>query len=375
MSKLWRMLPWILVAILVVIVVLMAIGVFNAQWLPWVLLLALAARCFLLRRRGLIGAVDLPVDDRFLSSEKVQWWYWTGHLRTDTGKRFGFEIVFFTFDHFLFMRDQLVQAAVTDVDGNSFVFKEFVLFHLPDRTKGGFKLSSGPGDKVTARSGNGGDHLHSEVGEYVLDLALSPIKPTAMHYGANAHPYAFHGYTYYYSQPRMKTVGTISIGGETHSVTGVSWFDRQYGELFQAIAQGWQWFAIQLDDNREIMLFDFNGDCKAVENSGSYSNKLGQTATLAAFQFGVDILGHWTSPRTGTVYPSGWKVSVNINAEGEPLILVVQPLVKDQELCGTYRDPFWVGPVYWEGACSVSDLNGVVIGQAYVELNGYDKKL
>jgi len=28
----------------------------------------------------------------------------------------------------------------------------------------------------------------------------------------------------------------------------------------------------------------------------------------------------------------------------------------------------WVGPVYWEGACSVA---GATAGQAYVELNGF----
>jgi len=44
----------------------------------------------------------------------------------------------------------------------------------------------------------------------------------------------------------------------------------------------------------------------------------------------------------------------------------VQPLVKDQELHA--KDVVWVGPVYWEGACSVQ---GSVAGKAYVELNGY----
>ena len=31
-------------------------------------------------------------DDAFLVEFPTQWWYWTGHLATDDGRRFGFEI-------------------------------------------------------------------------------------------------------------------------------------------------------------------------------------------------------------------------------------------------------------------------------------------
>lgn len=356
MSKIWKKLPWAIAIVLIVICLL------KPQLLPWILLGVVVVICFFMPKRGLIGPVVLPADDAFLPEEQVQWWYWTGHLHTEEGKRFGFEVVFFTFDNFI-MRDQLVQAAITDIDGNSFAFEEFVEFHLPDRTKNGFNLTSGKSNKVTAIGGDGTDHLHSEVGDYILDLDLKSTKPVAMHYGGDAHPYVFGGYTYYYSRPHMDAVGTLSIGGKSYKVTGTGWFDRQYGELFQAINQGWQWFAIELDDNRQIMLFDFNGEDSSVEKSGSITDALGRTTTLAAHEFEVNILGYWTSPTTGCTYPSGWEVTI----EGQ--IFNIQAIVKDQELCGNHS--FWVGPVYWEGTCSVS---GAVSGEAYVELNGYCKR-
>jgi len=99
-----------------------------------------------------------------------------------------------------------------------------------------------------------------------------------------------------------------------------------------------------------------------VEKSGSITDALGRTTTLSTHQFEVVVVDHWISPDTGCTYPSGWKVTI----EGE--IFHVQPLVKDQELRGQHS--FWVGPVYWEGACGVS---GAVGGKAYVELNGYCK--
>ncbi|MCB1887583.1 MAG: carotenoid biosynthesis protein [Rhodocyclaceae bacterium] len=322
--------------------------------------LAGAAAVALVPDKGLIGPVDLPADDAFLPSQDVQWWYWTGHLETEEGRKFGFEVVFFTFDSFLFMRDQLTQVAITDVENDSFHFAEHLKFHLPASTRNRFELAAGPGDIIRAVGDNARDHLHSEVGGYVLDLELEASKPVAMHYGGDAHPYRFGGYTYYYSRVNMKTRGTITVDGKTYTVSGSSWFDRQYGELYQAIVKGWQWFAIELDDGRQMMLYDILGKANEVERSGSITDAQGRTRPLAGHEFAVEVLGQWKSPHTGCTYPSGWRVTVN----GE--VFDVQPMVRDQELRAKHG--FWAGPEYWEGASSVS---GAVGGRAYVELNGF----
>lgn len=358
MSKLWKEMPW-LIALAIIIA-----GLIKPDVLPWLVVIAVALKFYFSPRRGLIGPVELPADDAYLPDEQVQWWYWTGHLFTENGRRFGFEVVFFTFDNFSIFRDQLVQAAITDVTEGSFTFEEFIRFYPPKRTKNCFDLSSGSDKKVTAKGGNGVDKLHGEVGKYVFDVELKSTKPVAMHYGGDAHPYRFGGYTYYYSRPHMETSGTLTIDGTPHKVSGVTWFDRQYGELTQAMFKGWQWFAIELDDDRQYMLFDFLGDGKdaSVEKSGSVTDAAGQTRTLAAHEFQVKILGHWKSPHSGANYPSGWEVTV----EGQTF--TVQPLVKDQELHDKPGDGKpWVG-VYWEGAC---DVTGAVSGKAYVELNGF----
>ncbi len=336
-------------------------------WIPWLLLVLLALYVIFAPAKGLIGPVQLPHDDAFLPEEDVQWWYWTGHLESEEGKRFGFEVVFFTFDSFLIFKDQLIQAAVTDIDGNSFHFEEHVItYSLPERLPNAFNLSSGGDNKVTAVGGGGSDTLHSEVGDYVLDLQLVADKEPVIHYGGGPHPYRFGGYTYYYSRESMKTTGTITIKGESYKVTGNSWFDRQYGELYQAIEQGWQWFAIELDDDRQIMLYDINGEQNRVESYASVTDANGKTRNLGPDEFSVTILDHWTSPSTGCTYPSGWRI--NIGDEE----WIVEPLVKDQELQAEHH--FWVGPKYWEGASSVANSDGSNTGKAYVELNGYCKK-
>lgn len=310
--------------------------------------------------KGLIGPVNLPGDDAFLPNQDVQWWYWTGHLETEEGRKFGFEVVFFSFDSFLVMRDQLTQVAITDVDADTFKFDEHLAFHLPQRTSKRFDLKAGPGDIIRAVGDSQIDRLHSEVGGYVLDLELEATKEPVLHYGGDAHPYRFGGYTYYYSRVQMKTRGTITVDGKTYHVKGSSWYDRQYGELYQAIVKGWQWFAIELADNRQIMLYDILGKSNRAERAGSITDADGNTRALAGHQFQVEVLGKWTSPHTGCIYPSGWRVIV----EGETF--EIQPMVKDQELRA--RHGFWPGPEYWEGAASV---DGAGPGKAYVELNGF----
>lgn len=329
-------------------------------WLPWVLLIALAWYCFLSPKKGIIGLVELPEDDAVLSHEPVQWWYWTGHLKTvDTEKplRFGFETVFFTFSG---LHSQLVQVSITDVDKDSFHFKEYVLLSLPEKIPNQFNLKAGPNDIILAKGGDGKDHLHSEVDDYVLDLELTSLRKPVLHYGGDAHPYVFGGYTYYYSRERMSSKGTLKVGDKTYKVEGNTWFDRQYGELFQAIVKGWQWFAIELEDETDIMLFDFRGKFADVEMRGSFTDKDNNTRILGPNDFNVKVLDKWTSPNTGCVYPSKWDITIG------DLKLTVKPLVADQELRANHD--FWAGPEYWEGACSVE---GDIKGQAYVELNGY----
>jgi predicted secreted hydrolase len=83
---------------------------------------------------------------------------------------------------------------------------------------------------------------------------------------------------------------------------------------------------------------------------------------LPGSAFVVEDLGHWTSPHTGIVYPSKWKVTF------DGASYIVTPLIADQEF--HEPPPF---ETYWEGTCSVATPAGQVVGQAYVELNGFKK--
>lgn len=306
-------------------------------------------------------SIQLPQDDAVKLHETLQWWYWTGHLKAKDGRAFGFEIVFFVGELADLVWGQMAQSAVSDLSANVFVDQEHILPLPPKVLDGAFDLATLDGS-IAALGGGGDDRLYTKVKGYELSLTAAALKPATLHYGGLDHPYAFGGDTYYYSRPRMKVSGTLTLpSGEALEVDGECWFDRQFGGLLRAVLVGWQWFAIQLDGDVEIMVFDFNH--QPDELYGSISEGQSKVVELGKDDIRVEITDWWTSPDTNIRYPAGWKITVS----GRDT-LVITPQMADQEMTGR----FWLGPHYWEGACTVRRVDGARIGSAYVELVGFE---
>ena len=70
------------------------------------------------------------------------------------------------------------------------------------------------------------------------------------------------------------------------------------------------------------------------------------------------MLEHWTSPDTGGTYPIKWQVTVPDHG----LDATVEATFPEQEM------PIQLGPIYWEGAVTVS---GTANGVGFVEMTGY----
>lgn len=311
-------------------------------------------------------SVTLPDDDAFLKDMKVQWWYWTGHLEDENKHKYGFEVVFFTFNSFIIFKNCLSQIAITDLSENKYIFREKTdFFTLPKYYDNEFLLNSkGDHMKLHVRGGNGCDKIHFKLFNYELILNLNEIYSPTIHYEGKCHNYSFGGNSFYYSRENMKTSGTLIKNGQVHNVSGLSWFDRQYGDLYQGIFKGWQWFSIRLHNGEKIMLYDYLKKEYSKERFGSISKEYSSTE-LKSTDFTVKALTYWRSPNTRINYPASWEISILDK------VYKVFPYINNQELCAT--DLVWIGPEYWEGSCRVKDSNDNYIGDAYVELNGYSK--
>ena len=135
----------------------------------------------------------------------------------------------------------------------------------------------------------------------------------------------------------------------------------QHGRLSEKQA-GWDWFALQLDDRRELMLYLLRNKDGSIDrySSGTLVYPDGRYRHLSKDDFSVSVLAHYKSVKTGARYPSGWEIKV----PSERITVTVSPLVEDQEVQAFNS----TGNYYWEGTCKIE---GSTKGRAYVELTGY----
>ncbi len=322
--------------------------------------------------------LSFPRDHGAHEDARVEWWYVTGQLDTASGKRLGYQLTFF-------------RTGVTDDPApraSSFAARDLHLAHFArtDVSKGTFRFAErlhrdGPG-AAYARTGRlsvanedwrleeagGRLILLAKDGSDELSLLLSPEKPPVLH-GPNGisrkgpEPDAVSRYV---SLTRLSSAGWWTTGGASEAVTGLSWFDHEWGPgSIGKETQGWDWFALHLLDGRDLMLYRLRGAAGngTPFSSGTLVERDGAAVPLAAADFAIEETARWKSPRSGAAYPARWTLRV----PKAGLALDVVPLLPDQELVTEKSTRV----TYWEGACDVKTPGGAPAGRAYVEMTGY----
>ncbi|HTR02334.1 MAG TPA: lipocalin-like domain-containing protein [Thermoanaerobaculia bacterium] len=313
------------------------------------------------------GPIEFPRDHGAHADAALEWWYYTGHLQAPDGRAFGFQLTFFRARELY-----LAHFAWTDAARGTFTYDEKAHLGLP-----GIAGASASGLDVSnedwfAREENGVVHLSArarEVGE--LDLRLTPSKPPVLHgeAGLSKKGPGENEYSRYVSITRFAAAGTLVGGGRTTALSGTAWFDHEWGPgALPAGTSGWDWFAFQLSDGSDLMLYRMRraGNAASPFSAGTFVPADGTAPKPIAWS-DVTLVpkSAWASPRSHAVYPAVWSVAVR----SLDLAVTVTPLVADQELV-TGKS---TGVTYWEGACRVDGTRGgrPVGGRAYVEMTGY----
>jgi predicted secreted hydrolase len=302
--------------------------------------------------------VILPQDDA-PHGDLTEWWYYTGHLEAADGQTYGFEMVTF----------QAIRSSDPPVYATHFALTDNSRgdFHFQQRTETGHQVQQSQGFDLNVggwimKGGDGHDHLTADMPDYAIDLNLNTTKPAVLHDGKGLISFGAAGDSYYYSRTNMHVNGTLTDHGQALTVTGTAWMDHQWGNFVSS--GGWDWFAIQLNDDSEVMLFFLRDPAgKPTLPYGSYVAPDGTATILPASAFAERGTGSWTSPTTGITYPSGWTVTAG------DAHLTLTPTVKDQELATAQT----TGMTYWEGDVTIDGTKAgqPVAGQGYVELVGY----
>lgn len=324
-------------------------------------------------------AWSFPADHGAHPGYQTEWWYYTGNLATTEGRRFGFQFT-------VFRRAITPDAVESDSEWrtNQMYMAHFTVTDVADKrfyqsqrfSRGAAGLAGATTEpryrvwledwQVYARDDAALlTTIEAATPEIALQLDLEQAKPPALQGDGGLSPKSDEpgNASYYYTLSRLLTAGTITVDGTDYAVNGVSWMDHEFStSALGEDAQGWDWFGLHLDDDRELMVGQIRLIDGGVEPAfgGLLVYPDGSTRYLPSDTFTIAARDTWVSPNTGTEYPAGWEIVIDIG-EAEPLELRLEPLVADQELIEG-------AIIYWEGAVRIT---GDATGYGYAELTGY----
>lgn len=307
---------------------------------------------------------------------KIEWWYLTGHLYAEDGRRFGAQATFFR----QAAPDRstqlyLAHMALLDVRSGAFIHQERLNREGWDAAASTETLDLRNGPWSLRFTDAAAERLRLEGGvraEAAFALDLVPAKPLVF-FGQDgvsrkgAEPTAA---SHYLTYTRLRAEGALTWGEETLRVRGEFWMDHEISSSQLGADQvGWDWVSMQFNDGRELMMYRLR-----TRDGGAdpYSTLtwIERDGTLRTAEFAWEVLGTWKSPATGAEYPVRARIRTVDPATGQARTLDVVPLVEAQEITGDLG-----GIAYWEGACRILDEKGQEVGSAYMELTGYAAEL
>ncbi len=336
---------------------------------------------------------DAPYDWQFPrdfgshDTFQTEWWYYTGNLTDETGRRFGYQFTIFrraiaptsVKSDSEWRTNQIFMAhfTISDIANQQF-------FHDERYGRGSADLAGAlPNDNNPSASYRvwledwqvyAIDETHTITrisaasNNFAVDLSLEQVKPPALQgdNGLSQKSPEIGNASYYYTLSRLITSGIITINEQNFAVTGYTWKDHEFStSALGDGAQGWDWFGLIFDNDYELMVGKIRMEDGGREPAfgGLLIYPDGSTRYLASEMFTITPTGTWRSPHTNADYPSGWIITLDgaIFEDGASRNLTVTPLQLDQELHS--------GDIaYWEGAVRI---DGDFTGYGYAELTGY----
>ena len=333
---------------------------------------------------------SFPRDHWAHREARSEWWYITGHLEAadDPAQRFAYQFTLFRvgivpgkpdLDSAWASSGMIMgHAAVADITAGEHRFSE--LLHretpflgayaaYPDRPLAWTRAPAGTDGRWELDwDGEGFAYRMVDAGQgFAYDLVTRPARPKVFQGpgGYSRKDDDSRSASLYYSFTRLETSGTVTLDGRSWRVRGTSWMDKEFGSDKLGPGQvGWDWFSLQLDDGRDLMLYVLRRADGGIDYaSGTLVRADGTVRYLGREDWSLEAVSTWTSPATGAEYPSRWWV----RAPSEGVEIEVVPEMPDQENVSRLAARLH----YWEGAVRVLDRSGATLGRGFVELTGY----
>ena len=311
---------------------------------------------------------------------RTEWWYITGEAMSGT-RRFGFQLTFFRSRveatqgmASRFAAKQLVfaHAALTDVQGNK-------LWHDQRIAREGFGVAEANETDMGLKLRDWSlrvDAAHPTrytatlpAADFALALQFDETQPVLLQgkQGLSRKGPDDKQASYYYSQPQLKTSGSLRVLGQKFDVAGKAWLDHEWSqELLHPKATGWDWIGMNLNDGSALTAFRLRDKAgNALWDGGSFRSPQGGLYTFTQGEVIFKPVRSWKSPLTQTSYPVEWVVRTPTD------FYTVRAVIDNQELDSRSS----TGAIYWEGLSEMIDSKGKKVGSGYLEMTGYAASL
>jgi predicted secreted hydrolase len=213
----------------------------------------------------------------------------------------------------------------------------------------------------------------SEPGQFGVDLQVRQMGPIVLQGNRGLSEKGPDAASYYYSIPRMQLGGILKLNDRTVKVKGLGWLDREWStSVLGASLSGWDWFSLQLKDQRSIMAFRLRRHDGERDNY-DHGLLVDHQQLENLFVVGEGDLGIELLDRDGfSLIPNrfyqdsrgiNWPVSWTLNMADEQF--TINALLDQQTVD--------LSILYWEGLVEVLDLEGSRAGLGYMELTGYER--
>jgi predicted secreted hydrolase len=297
--------------------------------------------------------VVLPRDHASHPRFGIEWWYTTGRLTDAQGGRYFYFATVWSSPMGLVARVNVVDLR----DDRIVADREYVnptplLQRTTTIRAGGYVASWRPLGRwgvwsITAPATGGLASLPAPAPapQGALTLRLVPQQPYVLN-GTRGIIRQGPAPSAYYSSPRLTVTGTLVADGRRLTVHGQGWFDHQWGNFpTDQSSLRWNWFACQLADGRDLMLYQFltPDERPAGIQSGTLVLRDGRGGRLQRFT--ITPRGPFLRPAGAqATYPQAWTLSV----PAAHLKLSLRSLAANQFI--------WMAfvPSFWEGAAAIT---------------------
>ncbi len=319
-----------------------------------------------------------PEDHASHSDFRNEWWYITGNVRSVQGHEFGYQVTFFRIalqpqqmtkrtSRWASKQVWMAHVALTDINAQHYYHGQRFArdaLGLAGFQQQPFKVWLEDWQISAKEKGVFPWQIHIQHENVQLDLTLAQVKPPVLQgeHGLSQKSAEQGNASYYYSMTQLQTTGQISISEQSYKVSGKSWLDREWSTSALGKDQvGWDWFALQFDDDTELMYYQMRTKSGKVDphSTGKYIDTDSRTINIPFHDIQLTPLKIWTST-TGRKYPIHWRMHL----PNRPATWRIEAQFDAQEMQGVVN--------YWEGVVRIMDeRTQQQVGKGYLEMTGY----